>query len=55
MILFAAQLETRTRQMFILRLYDNSFGETKHAKLVLPKRLFISEHVSILKLLILVC
>lgn len=26
MILFAAQLETRTRQMFILRLYDNSFG-----------------------------
>lgn len=26
MILFAAQLETRTQQMFILRLYDNSFG-----------------------------
>lgn len=26
MILFAARLETRTRQMSILRLYDNSFG-----------------------------
>lgn len=26
MILLAAQLETRTRQMFILLLYDNSFG-----------------------------